>query len=201
MKKFIAGLIFGLVISLAAVAYASDTIQAYLFPAKITVNGKEASMGEEYKILNYEGHAYLPIRYVGEYIGGFVDYDEDTNTITLNYYPGGSDVLTSSIAPTFHVGSIQVERKGDQSVISGLMSLDKDTPDHGLGDHHIMDFDLKFYDASGKLLRTVNFLGGFDHRGEIQYFEQTVDGDLSTYSKVELVTGLLDHTRLTNNPW
>ena len=201
MKKFIAGFIFGLVISLAAVSYASGTIQAYLFPAKITVNGKEASMGEEYKILNYEGHAYLPIRYVGEYIGGFVDYDGDTSTITLNYYPGGSAVLTDSIsAPTFHVGNIHVEKKGSQSIVSGLMSLDKETPENSGGtDTHMIDFDLKFYDTSGKLLG-IYTSGGRLRNGDIQYFEGTVDADLSSYSKVELDSGMLDHPKLPKNP-
>jgi hypothetical protein len=42
-----------------------NAIQAYLFPAKIEINGQSKELPSEYKVLNYNGHAYVPIRFIG----------------------------------------------------------------------------------------------------------------------------------------
>ena len=204
MKKFVAGFVIGLLISFtsiasASIASASDTIQAYLFPAKLVINGKEVSTGEEYTILNYNGHAYLPIRYVGEYIGGFVDYQEDSNTIAVNFFPQGSEILTDDYFPMFHVGHIRVEKKGDQSVITGLMSVDKNEDSHAYGPNHSVAFALKFYDSNGTLLGVyVQPLVNIKN-GEIKAFEGEVDADLSSYNRVVLDTGIFDRVKLPKN--
>ncbi|SED10877.1 hypothetical protein [Paenibacillus sp. GP183] len=40
MKKFLIGLTCGIALTATTAVYASDTIQAYLFPAKIEINGQ-----------------------------------------------------------------------------------------------------------------------------------------------------------------
>jgi len=84
MKKFIAGLVIGSVLSLATAVYASDTLQAYLFPFKLVINGEEKTVDGEYATLNYNGHAYVPIRFVAEHLGALVRYKEDPRTISID---------------------------------------------------------------------------------------------------------------------
>lgn len=72
LKKFVSGLLVGAIASFSTAAIASDTIQALIFPAKITINGVPKEIGDEYRILNVDGHVYVPIRYVAENTGAIV---------------------------------------------------------------------------------------------------------------------------------
>ncbi|WP_144939858.1 stalk domain-containing protein [Paenibacillus sp. 32O-W] len=199
MKKTIKGLVYGLTIGLTvglfSTAYASDTIQAFLFPSKIIINGKEAVIDNEYNIINYNGHAYLPIRYIGEYIGGTVDFIENSNTITLNYLPYGSKFLTDSTSPSFHVGNIHIEQDGSKSVVTGLMFIDDDASNRA----HSISFSLKFLDSTGKELGTYIHPLVDLNKGEITYFEGSLDADVSSFSDVILDTGIFDRVKLPHN--
>ena len=66
MKKFVAGVTVGTMIIYDLGSFASDTIQAYIFPSTIKINGEKKELGSEYQILNVDGHAYVPLRYVTE---------------------------------------------------------------------------------------------------------------------------------------
>lgn len=86
MKKFWIGIACAGVVSLgASVAYASDYVQALLFPVKIEFNGQNKVLGNDYTILNYNGHAYVPIRYIVENMGGEISYDGQLNQISIKY--------------------------------------------------------------------------------------------------------------------
>ncbi|MEK3914176.1 stalk domain-containing protein [Paenibacillus sp. FSL H7-0331] len=87
MKKFISGLVLGLGISAASVGYASDTVQIYLFNARYMFNGEEKIVEDPYKSLNYEGHIYLPIRFIAENTGLQVNYDELLQTVSVKASP------------------------------------------------------------------------------------------------------------------
>ena len=67
-----------------AISKASDTIQAYLFPSAFYVNGAYVELPNDYEILNYQEHAYVPIRFITEYLNGKVTYDESAKEIALN---------------------------------------------------------------------------------------------------------------------
>ncbi|SFM20356.1 Copper amine oxidase N-terminal domain-containing protein [Paenibacillus sp. 1_12] len=74
MKTFLFGLACGILVTASTAAYASDTIQAYLFPVGFEVNGQDKKLDNEYTVLNYNGHAYVPIRFVAENLGMGVRY-------------------------------------------------------------------------------------------------------------------------------
>ncbi|MEK3910415.1 stalk domain-containing protein [Paenibacillus sp. FSL H7-0331] len=74
MKKFFLGLVCGILVTASTAAYASDTIQAYLFPVGFELNGQDKKLDNEYATLNYKGHAYVPIRFVAESLGMGVRY-------------------------------------------------------------------------------------------------------------------------------
>jgi hypothetical protein len=63
----------------------AKTIQAYLFPVKLLMEGKEITMPEEYAVLNYNNHIYLPIRYVAENLQFLISYIQENNTITIDH--------------------------------------------------------------------------------------------------------------------
>lgn len=95
MKKrtFVSGLLAGAILAGATTAFASsDFIQAALYPVKFIINGKEQKLPDEYSILNYNGHAYVPIRFVAEQIGGNVGFIEaqtvEDSKITIDINPG-----------------------------------------------------------------------------------------------------------------
>src|SRR5690606_33404769 len=53
--------------------------------ATIVFNGVTKEMDNtEYVVLNHQGHAYVPIRFVAENMGALVKYEESTKTILLN---------------------------------------------------------------------------------------------------------------------
>ncbi|MDQ0877504.1 hypothetical protein QFZ77_006163 [Paenibacillus sp. V4I3] len=84
MKKFILGLTCGIILTASTAAYASDTIQAYLFPATFEFNGLSKQLDtNEYVVLNHNGHAYVPVRFVAESMGKIVKYEDDTKIISI----------------------------------------------------------------------------------------------------------------------
>ena len=84
MKKFILGLICGIGLTATTAVYAADTIQAYLFPAKFEFNGVTKQVDtKEYVVLNHNGHAYVPIRFVAESMGALVKYEDTAQTISI----------------------------------------------------------------------------------------------------------------------
>jgi hypothetical protein len=97
MKKFFLGLTCGIALTATTAASASDTIQAYLFPAKIEINGQSKELPSEYKVLNYNGHAYVPIRFIGESLGLGVRYIERDNVISIMNQPTNVDEVTKKV--------------------------------------------------------------------------------------------------------
>lgn len=84
MKKFVLGLICGIGLTATTAVYASDTIQAYLFPANFVFNGVSKQLdSNEYVVLNHNGHAYVPVRFVSESMGALVKYEDTTKTISI----------------------------------------------------------------------------------------------------------------------
>ena len=77
MKKFILGLCFGLAITFSTIAFASSSIQAKIFQVVFDINGSNVALNKDYKVLNVDGHAYVPIRFVAEHLGATIDYDQE----------------------------------------------------------------------------------------------------------------------------
>jgi hypothetical protein len=74
LKKFVLGLICGIGLTVTTAVYASNTIQAYLFPVEYEFNGQTKQLDSEYTTINYNGHAYVPVRFVAESLGVGVRY-------------------------------------------------------------------------------------------------------------------------------
>jgi hypothetical protein len=84
MKKFIVGLLCGIVLCFCTAAVASNSIQAVLFPSKITIhNGtqiKELNSSNGTVVLNYKNQTYIPLRAFSEAMGSLVNYNVATKS-------------------------------------------------------------------------------------------------------------------------
>ncbi|SHE13033.1 Uncharacterised protein [Chlamydia abortus] len=75
MKKFLTGLLCGTALLVATAAASSDTIQATLFPSKVTIhNGDQKITVDGDEMINYNNKAYIPLRTFSEAMGATVDY-------------------------------------------------------------------------------------------------------------------------------
>jgi len=82
MKKFIAGLVIGLLIATAGVGLAAgEIIQATFAKFNFVVNGEAKTL--ETDPLVYQGTTYLPVRVVSNLLGYDVTYKADSRTIEL----------------------------------------------------------------------------------------------------------------------
>ncbi|NOU88854.1 hypothetical protein GC102_24340 [Paenibacillus sp. LMG 31460] len=85
MRKYAIGLFAGLLLSFCTIVSASETVQAYLFPSKIIINGEQKELGPMYEVINYKDSAYVPIRFFSETMEAKVEYLESPRTISVTY--------------------------------------------------------------------------------------------------------------------
>ncbi|WP_187274536.1 ankyrin repeat domain-containing protein [Paenibacillus sp. N3.4] len=176
MKKFIAGLVCGLSIGLCTVAFASETIQAYLFSGHIKINGQEKTLSHGANILNVEGTTYVPIRYVSENLGINVGYDEQTKTIDLAYGkmnlqdPKELSLVFGDIVDTPNVVF-------DNSDIDGHIMINATTPTY-------VSATFAFMDDNGKMIGEGTIWENFDPG--LQKFHFHIQKNVSRYSTISV---------------
>ncbi|WP_248928280.1 ankyrin repeat domain-containing protein [Paenibacillus hamazuiensis] len=83
LKKVMLGFVCGVLLSACTAVYADDVVEALLVPLRVSVNGEAKRLGDEYRVLNYDGHVYLPARFVVETLGGQVFYDEQERKLSI----------------------------------------------------------------------------------------------------------------------
>lgn len=117
MKKFVLGLICGVCLTATTAVYAADTIQAYLFPAKFEVNGQNKEIGSEYTVLNYNGHAYVPVRFVAESLGLGIRYVDKDNVISIMNEPINVGEVTKKVWQVQY----RITNGVDRNYVKGLL--------------------------------------------------------------------------------
>jgi hypothetical protein len=196
MKKFILGLVLGLSFALTPTAFSSNSVSTTLFPSQFVFNGQTKTLGPEYEVLNYNGHTYVPVRFVAENMGATVGYDDNgaLPLVSINYFPPNTTIYTDpNYASNVHVGNIQVKSSGDQSVINGLVTID---PGVSSKKNHLLAFTLHFLNDRGEEIGTA-FLGITEvNEGEIHYFETKTNDNVSGYSDIQLYVDMVDYVRL-----
>ncbi len=92
MKKFISGLIIGLVLATATSVTAAGGILAQFADFNLVVNGQAKVL--QTKPLVYNGTSYLPVREMANLVGYDVTYKADSQTIELNTVTATSTIQT-----------------------------------------------------------------------------------------------------------
>lgn len=81
MKKFIAGLVIGLMFTSTVSFAANQDISAVLTDFNFIVNGQAKALST--RPIVYNGTSYLPVREISNLLGYDVSYSDETRTITL----------------------------------------------------------------------------------------------------------------------
>ena len=76
MKKYFSGLLTGVIISITVSAYANGHI-------RLVVNGEDMSDKMDTSPKMIDGRVFVPVRFVAENMGAYVEWDEASNTVTI----------------------------------------------------------------------------------------------------------------------
>ncbi|WP_171655112.1 stalk domain-containing protein [Paenibacillus foliorum] len=99
MKKFILGLVLGGLLSISTAAYATNSLEVLLFPVHFLINGQSKQVTNGYTVFNYNGNAYVPIRFIAENMAAEVVYDEAYNRVRIQQSTAKFDELTLAPSP------------------------------------------------------------------------------------------------------
>lgn len=173
MKKFILGLGCGAVIVCSSSAFAAGSIQALLFPAGFEINGSDIELNKDLKVLNVEGRAYVPIRFIAEHLGATIDYDEQSQKIIIK----NRDLdLTDPDYKNISVGNLILTKAGDKTKVTGQLQME------GAGNSkNTIRATLSFYDANNKKTGEV-VISGTDFGVDPQPFVSEGPGDFRAFS-------------------
>jgi hypothetical protein len=191
LKKFILGLSLGLTIACSSVAFASGSIQALLFPASFEINGSNIALTNDYKVLNVDGHAYVPIRFIAENLGGTIDYDAELQKI---FVKNRNLDLTDPDYKGISVGNLILTKVGNKTRVTGQLRME------GVGSSkNMIGANLSFYNDKSEKIGDVA-INGNDFGVESQTFILEGSGDFRTYSTVILHIGAVNNTIIPEAP-
>ncbi|MDF2649926.1 MAG: copper amine oxidase-like protein [Paenibacillus sp.] len=183
MKKIIIGAVLGFTISASSIAFASESIQALLFAVKFQFNGQGVEIGEEYKVLNYDGHTYVPIRFVAENIGAAIDYDTDNETIVIKNGP--LDIKDPNYKG-ISVGNLILTKDGKNTKVIGQLKMEN------MGNEkNMVGANLSFYNEKDEEIGEIA-ITRHDFSNEAKSFEAIGVGDFRAYSAVKLHIGVVN---------
>jgi hypothetical protein len=185
LKKFVLGLMCGIGLTATTAVYAADTIQAYLFPAKFVFNGQDKELDSEYTTLNYNGHAYVPIRFIAENMGATVGYDDELKKITVDYETfDGLNLKDAWLNDFIKVGNLQLYHEDNQTKVVGQVKLKENT-----ATGYQVSCTLNFYDENGEIIGKASEVNIKMDGGQIKTFEAVGNGDFTNYAIATLDAG------------
>lgn len=84
-KQFVAGIIVGGVLLSGGNALANNNaLPSIMNFVKYKINGEAKALPSGYTTLNYDGHTYVPTRFIAEQLGADVEWDDKTKTVAIN---------------------------------------------------------------------------------------------------------------------
>ncbi|WP_409342295.1 stalk domain-containing protein [Paenibacillus sp. MBLB4367] len=139
MRKFsfVTGLLVGVGISACTVAFASDSIQAFLFPSNVTIhmNGETKALNvyDEDPVINYNNKTYIPLRLFAESMGATVFYQNaspesgDRHQIDI-FTTAGKLARLEDPEGNLSIDQLSVKTGIDQQngFVSGIVTFHKD---------------------------------------------------------------------------
>lgn len=183
MKKFILGLLCGLLLTVSGAAFAAGGIKAAWMNAVFEINGQQVSKNAATRAVSIDGSTYVPLRYMAEALGGTAGYDADRHAVMIK---NGPLDITDTRVPGLSAGNVILSKSGKNTWITGQLQL------AGVGNTlHTMTAVLSFYDEDnlkiGEAPLNVKRLGV-----DKTTFTAVGNGDFRTYNEVFLQVKKLD---------
>ncbi len=149
MKKFVSGLIMGLVLAISTVAFANGSLSAVFASFNFEVNGEAKLLGDQSPIV-VDGRSYLPVASVASMLGFEVEYVDSTRTIKL------TNDATATI-PTDGTYKVSGMTFYDVTVENGEYGWDvaAELKNDSGKDVEGMIFTVTFYDGDNKRIGTA----------------------------------------------
>lgn len=192
MKRFVLGLILGVILSLSSVALASNKIEVIEQSIDLVFNGNKVDMDQEYVAFNYEGHLYLPIRYFAESMGAAIGYNANIETVSV-LFPRDRSVIKDPSFPNISVSNLVLNKNDGKTVIQGQLLIDENQETKK--DTRYCFFTLHFYNQSGLEIGQAEYSSILENENEIgviNRFKTAGFGDLTNYSLVKLKVNYFD---------
>src|SRR5690606_19876130 len=126
----IVGVAVGIGLSACTVVVASESIQALIFPSKVSfhLNGvtKELSLPEDTPILNVNNKTYIPLRQFAQSMGAMVGYqaptDSNGNQAVIDLYSYSDKDFTKHDPDGYiSLGQLKIE----DNTVSGILRINK----------------------------------------------------------------------------
>ncbi|MDQ0878925.1 hypothetical protein QFZ77_007584 [Paenibacillus sp. V4I3] len=161
MKKFISGIIVGIGISACTVTFASESLQAFLFPSKVTFHNKgetkEVSFSNDDPVINYNNKAYIPLRLFSETLNGKVIYTAPSessggkNVIDIYLNDDDKNVILRDTENIVSISNLESNPSGNNSYsLSGLITINKDLEGKVI-EIHALDSNKKVTGSSAEI--------------------------------------------------
>ncbi|SDE62260.1 hypothetical protein SAMN02799630_05951 [Paenibacillus sp. UNCCL117] len=87
MRKFVSGLLCGILLSTATAIYASDSVPSRIWPIQLEINDHVLEPSAEHPVLNYDGQAYVPLRLIANMLGLGIKYQDKENILSVQSEP------------------------------------------------------------------------------------------------------------------
>lgn len=143
MKKFVIGFVLGAAIAASTAVAASDSIEAYLFPSRVSIHSGETiqtvDTTGEHAVVNINGKAYIPLRTFAEAMGAKVDYEEGSASggtepqirLKIGEVPDRDQLTVSDPDHYVNMGQFHIARQpnGQFVLASGTIRINKDIKD------------------------------------------------------------------------
>ena len=190
----------------SSAASGKSIVDAALSEVNLIFNGKPASLGSDFKIINFNGYTYVPIRWIVEKMGGKLDYDANANAIYIQDDAG--QMVIDPRMPEIYLTSVRSETNGSRTLIKGNLHLTSND-----NDSKAVAGLMSFYKSNGQKIGSIILSGNYtsgvhlfeltgDHIGDQDYSAVTLQMTLDQPEQsptigepvsVREITPLLDH--------
>ncbi len=160
MKKFLMGLLFGLIVGFASITFASESIQAIISKSIVIlhINGEDRVIDQDdVSILNYQDRIYVPLRVFAERIGATVHYSKpssngDNAKVDITH-ADNRDLTLIDQDQTISAGHLKVifHEEGEPSSMTGTVKLLKQISE---GEQAVIEI----YDKGEQLIAVTGYL-------------------------------------------
>lgn len=84
-KQLVGGIVIGAMIATGGTAFANSSVAPVITNwVKFKFNGEAKNLPSGYTVINYEGHTYVPARFIAEELGADVKWDVNSNTVLID---------------------------------------------------------------------------------------------------------------------